>query len=183
MSCDKSECKCEDLVVPQQGLAPGLNAADVQASLLGFGFGLDEIKEVINRYGTAVVGLLLEGLRAGFTKDWILGLLDKVGKAGLEFIIDLVNQNSLFAAAAAANGCQKAHAIPAVTGVPAEQFGGILDGALVQLLIDKYLPELVEKYAPQLLEKLAPKLIEFLVSALQQWLTVKAAEKAKAASF
>lgn len=181
MNCEKNECVCDNLAVPQQGLADGLHAAEVQASLLGFGFSLDEIKAVIDKYGTPIVGLLLEGLRAGFNKEWIVGLLDKVGHAGLQFILDLANQNSLFSAAKA-NGCQAAHALDAVTGVPAEKFGGLLDGALAQLLLEKYLPQVMEQLAPQLLEKLAPKLIEFLVNALQDWLKTKMTAEAKAAA-
>lgn len=179
MSCDKKECVCEgEVVVPQHGLPEGLHAAEAQASLLNYGLSLDEIKTAVQKYGAAIVGVLLEGLRVGFSKEWLFDLLDKIGKAGTQFLIDLVNQNRLFAAAQA-NGCHAAHAIDAVVGVPGEKLGGLLDGPFVQLIIDKYLPQLLDQLAPQILEKLAPKLIDLLLKMLQTWLQTNAASLQK----
>lgn len=118
---------------------------DLKNSALSFGFDMAWITELINKYGDDVLNLVLEGVRTGLTKEFIIEVLGKFGPIVLELLVNLVNNWKL------------------VQGVaPVEQLN--FDSQFFQVLVEKYLPMLFEKYG----EQLVAAIVEFLLNVMRK---------------
>ncbi len=122
---------------------------DIRLSAVGFGFDSTWISDLLAKYGSDAVALVVEAVRGGFSKDLVVDVLDKFGPLVLEFLINLLNKHKM-----AARG---------VAGelVVGEQVGAI-DATIIQTMIEKYLPILVDKYGQQILDLI----VSFVISRL-----------------
>lgn len=110
---------------------------DLKASALGFGLDMAWIGEIIEKYGDDVLGLIVEALRTGFSRELVTEIITKFGPLILEFLVNLTNK-------------QKMKAISGDVIVGEEV--GILDISIIEMLIQKYLPLIIEKYGDHIVQ-------------------------------
>lgn len=106
---------------------------DLKASALGFGFDANWIADIVEKYGHDVLSLVVEAMRSGFSLAFVVEVVNKFGPVLLEFLLTLLNK-------------KKMHALAAGEEFVVGDEVGVLDWALIETLIKKYLPIIVEKY-------------------------------------
>jgi len=151
MACEK-DCVCHQQV---DGL---------KEQAVGFGFDLTWVADILQNYGSDVLGIVVEAVRHGLSVKTVVDVLEKFGPALLQLLVDMLNQKAMVAHQKAMTGDGVVVNGPVVEGFEA----GLLD-----MVIAKYLPQLLEKLLPQLLEQFGPKLIQIVLDLLTKALAQK----------
>ena len=114
----------------------------LKESALSVGFDHGFVADVMEKLGPDVLTTLVDAVKSGFSADTAKQLLIKTGPTLLQIMTQLlVHTSGTSVAAKLATG-------ELVVGEEVK----LLDSALLQVLLQKFLPQLLEQFAPQLIQ-------------------------------
>lgn len=112
--------------------------------LLEFGF---DVGDLVSKYGAQILEVIYEALRLGLTKEFVQEVINKFGPMLLEIAIQFLNQKQMMASS------------PDVVGeeVSLNEF------LTVQVIIEKFLPQILNKYGDKLLNLVVEMLAKMIL--------------------
>jgi len=125
---------------------------ELKSSAVGFGFDAGWISELLEKWGQDVLAIVIEAARNGLSVVLIVEIMNKLGPAILELIVELLNRNKMTGFGVTSEG----------ELIPGPVIEGI-DGPFIDMIIEKYLPVIIEKYLPLIFEKYGTQLIQFII--------------------
>jgi len=128
-----------------------MNHEELKMNAVNFGFDASWVADILDKWGAELLALAIEAARNGFSVGMIVELINKLGPALLELMVELLNRKKMMMSMAADGEV-----------VPGPVVEGI-DGAFLDIIIEKYLPMIIEKYLPLILEKYGSDLIKTLI--------------------
>lgn len=120
---------------------------EFKTSAINFGFDEKWIVEILEKYGSEVVAIIVEAARNGFSIALIQEIINKLGPLFLELIVDFTNKKNM-----------TGEIIP----------GPVVEGkdAFIDLIVEKYLPTIIQNYLPMLFEKYGSQIITYFINML-----------------
>jgi hypothetical protein len=115
---------------------------ELKLSAVNFGFDAQWITEITAKFGGDVLSLVVEAVRGGFSIQLVIDVITKFGPAVLEFLVNLLNNRKMNVAG---------------TEMSAVDFSAIID-----LIVQKYLPVILDKYGPQITKVLTSLILDFI---------------------
>jgi hypothetical protein len=125
---------------------------ELKLSASNFGFDANWIADVLTKYGDQVLALVVEAARNGFSVAFVVEVLSKFGPTFLEFLVSLITKK---------NSMNFAATNDVVNG---DVIG--IDASVVEVLIEKYLPQIIEKYLPVIFEKYSGQIMQFVIQMI-----------------
>lgn len=113
------------------------------------GFDPSYIADLIAQYGDDVVNLVVEALRNGFSKNFIIDTLMKFGPMVLQFLLSWFTKKQ---------EASKSMGMAADAVVDAK----VLDASLIETFLERLLPKLLDKYGEQLIDAFIGMLVRYL---------------------
>lgn len=133
----------------------------LKVSANNFGFDGGWVADILQQYGPDVLALAVEAARNGFSVSLIVEVVQKFGPAMLDLLVSLLNQKNSQAMRMAMNEVVPGNVITA------DNVGSI-DPALIDILIQKYLPQIINTILPQLINTYGPQILQMILNALLQ---------------
>lgn len=130
----------------------------LKASAVGFGFDSEWVAKVIEDWGDDTLTVAIEAARHGITVPLVVEILQKFGPRVLELLVTLLNRYRLMGVAGDV--------------LPGQVVEGV-DAAMIDVIVDKWLPLIVQKYLPMIMEKYGEQLIKWVIDFLLNSLTKK----------
>lgn len=128
------------------------NCDEMRLSASNFGFDMNWVADVLEKFGQDVLSLAIEAARHGLSATLVIEMIDKLGKGVVEFIVDILNNKSMVGMANPMEG--EIVNGPVLEGV---------DSSVLNVIIEKWLPLIINNYLPLILEKYGPQLIQALL--------------------
>lgn len=130
MSCHGNVCKKDE-------------CCEVKAAMLDLGFTNEEVADVVEKHGTDILSTVIDGLRLGLSKEFVLEVLTKWGPYLLDLLLSIFKKKE-------------------AAGMVGVDLSSIVDGVLIDNLLKRLLPALVDKYGEQLVNLLAEALLNYI---------------------
>jgi len=125
---------------------------ELKLSASNFGFDATWVADVLSKYGDQVLALAIEAARNGFSVSFVVEVLTKFGPTFLGFLVSLIAKK---------NSMNFAATNDVLTG----DIVGI-DSSVIEVLIEKYLPQIIEKYLPVIIEKYSGQIMQFVIQMI-----------------
>ena len=127
------------------------NQEQLKASAVGFGFDPEWVAQILEQWGPDVLAVVVEAARQGLSVTTVVDILTKLGPKLLDLLISVLNKMKMM-------------------GVAGDVVGGDVvqgvDSAVVDVLVEKWLPVIIQKYLPMIIDKYGPQLIQFVIDFL-----------------
>ena len=130
-----------------------MSTEEMKMSAANFGFDAGWIADILQQYGADALALAIEAARNGFSIAFVVEVLQKFGPCILKFIFDLFSSH------------QSAMRMRGMTGTGDVVTGDLIEGvngAFIDVIVEKYLPVILEKYLPQIVEQFGPILLKLI---------------------
>lgn len=131
-----------------------MNNEELKASAENFGFDPNWIAELLAKYGSDVVACVVEAVRQGFSKEFVVEVISKLGPPVLQLLILLLNQPKMMRSAQADQ--TSGDLIPAIG----------TDINILVVLVQQYLPNLLNTYMPIIVQQYGPEITQFIVNTI-----------------
>lgn len=137
-----------------KGMSACQHTEELKLAASNFGLDLGWIADILSRFGGKALAIVVEALRGGFTKELVVELLEKLGPEALELLVEWLSQYRMMKPQNLALQGE------VTTGVVTGEEVPVIQGAILQILVEKYLPQIIEKLGPMIIEKYLPQLLE-----------------------
>jgi len=121
---------------------------ELKTSAVGFGFSDEWVAKVVEEWGDDVLTSVVEMARHGLSVEVITQLLEKFGPRLLDLLVSLLNRLRMVG----------------VSGdvIPGQVVEGV-DAAIIDVVVQNWLPIIIQKYLPMIIDKYGEQLIKFVI--------------------
>lgn len=127
-----------------------------------FGFTTDELSSLIQEHGQEVLDLVVQAVKNGMSKDFVVSVLQLGGKVLLELLTTFSTVKTSVMAKKMSVSADAVVEGDLVNVLPVLDNASVLVDVLKQLL-----PTILEKVGPTLVQELSPKIVAWIISLLK----------------